>query len=173
MRKITAISLLSIVTISLFGYYCFYAFEIYTAKKTAKKEILKQAPDHLLIKISADAIVNWEEEGEEFRLKDGMYDVVRVVFEEGKKYFLCISDTKEEALIKALSKLINANPDSRPGGKHNANLKLPAVDVFCNNPDNPSEAGIKKYTSFSFYNYESRLCLTDKKITTPPPQPFI
>lgn len=158
------------VVLSQFGYYCFYAYQIYHAKQLAKEQLLQQIPDAALTKISTTDKIYWEEEGKELRFNGQMFDVVREKTENGKAYLLCVSDEKEDGLFMELSDLIKVNTDANTTGKHSLNLKFQPIDIFCNTPNNFLTEKVIAYSVPEFYEFESALHLTYKKVHFPPPK---
>ena len=171
LKKVSIILLIVILVMGQFGYYCFYAYNIYCAKEEAKERILKQVPRHLLTRISADnPSINWEEENE-FRLDDKMYDVARVEVENGKKYLLCVSDENEDALIKKFAAVITSNKaEGNNSAKNQQALKFQVNDIICSTYNESSQKNIAAEDICGFDIYTPGLSITDKNVHTPPPK---
>lgn len=175
LKRITVIPLLLIVVLSQFGYYCFYAYQIYCAKQLAKEQLFNQIPDEALtgIRLNDNKQIYWEEEGKELSFKGQMYDVVREKVRNGNTYLLCVSDEREDKLLTELSDLIKVNTDANSNntGKHHLDLKFQLNDIIFSKHSNFSqEKSIVYITTPQFYDYTSPLNLTYKKVHCPPPK---
>ncbi len=132
MKKLTAISILTLIILSQWGYYCFYSFQLYEVKKEAKLEVLKTIPEKFLKVVDVaehgDAI-KWEDNNTEFKLDGKMYDVVRFKKEQGKIFVVCISDEKEDAVLSSLTAEIKKNiTDNNTSNSGKTTIKLSFKD---------------------------------------------
>lgn len=103
MKKIIPILLLSLILFSQLGYYCISLVRQHIAKEETAKQILSGIPESSLdifdLKAEQDHI-SWEEKGREFSFKGNMYDVVKTVTTDGRTLLYCLSDKKEDELLK-------------------------------------------------------------------------
>lgn len=108
MKKLIAISFLSVIFINQLGYYCLHSLQQYQVRKEIRKAILASIPESELEIISANDKLEWEEEGKEFYLDGHMYDVVSTKLLNGKTYYYCINDTKEKQLLDHLANIVKS-----------------------------------------------------------------
>lgn len=160
------------MAISQCGYYCYCTFQLILAKQAAHKQMLKQIPENLLTKICVqdnEKDIQWEEANEEFSLNGEMYDVVKVKYENGKEYLLCLSDKKEAKVLESIEKVIKTNNDTAAGsGKHTAGkVTMPqwTWESSYNSEQDKSFAYIKK----EYRNDKSGLYISFIEINSPPP----
>ena len=173
LKKLTVILLLTILALGQCGYYCFYAVKLYLAKESSHEQLLKQIPDNLLTKISAEGNndIQWKEEGKEFSLKGEMYDVVKVKHEGTRDYLICLSDKNEDEIFKALDSVVKSNTDntSDQGKQHHAIGKMSIPEwVFEVNDCNLSGDNFS-YIQNKYFNYKSALYFNYIEINSPPP----
>ncbi|MGC4103492.1 hypothetical protein [Ferruginibacter sp.] len=172
MRKITVISLLAIVFLSQCGYYCYCGIQLYLAKEAARKELLKEIPENLLVKIAVDGnrSIQWEEEDEEFSLDGAMYDVAKIKYENGKKYAYCISDEKEDQVNAALENVIKSNLTNNPdNSKHPSAAKITIPDWIMElQPVISFQVGLITQNR-EYYTYKSSLYYHHIEVISPPP----
>ena len=142
------------------------------AKEAAHKEILKQIPENLLTKISVQdngKAIQWEEAGKEFNLNGEMYDVVKVKYESGKEYLLCLSDKKEATVLASIDKIAKANSETAAGsGKHAVN-KVIVPDWTWESPNNSNQNNPLSYIKKEYYKNTSALFFNFIEINSPPP----
>lgn len=172
LKKSTVILFLIIVFLSQCGYYCFCTIQLLLAKEAAREQLLKDIPENLLTKIctSDNTAIQWEEEGKEFRLNGEMYDVVKMKYENGKTYVICINDEKEDEIFAAFEKVIESNiENSSNQSKHHSTGKIVIPDWVLelqqDNPGNVNPSIIKReylpYTSNLYYHFI--------EVNSPPP----
>jgi hypothetical protein len=176
LKKLTLISLLSIIVLCQFGYYCFCTLQIYAAKESAKEQILKQIPENLLTTISIEDYGNaikWEEEGKEFSLMGAMYDVVKIKNENGRNMLLCISDAKEDEVLAAFASVVknNSGTSSNSSG-HQTTVKF-SIPEWISECYNYDFSDININTSTKYFNYDSTLHSGVKEVNSPPPNFYI
>jgi hypothetical protein len=172
LKKLTVIILLLVVAISQCGYYCFCAMQLFMAKQAAQQEILKQIPENLLTKISVgdnEKSIKWEEEGKEFRLNGEMYDVVKVKYESGKEYLLCLSDKKEARVLESIEKVVKANNETAAGSGKHAGAKVIMPEWTWESPDNLNQYNPLSYIKKEYYNNTPALFFNFIEISSPPP----
>jgi len=170
LKKLTLISLLVIVVLSQCGYYCFYAFKIYSAKIEAHNQLLHQVPENLLTKISLQdnaRSIQWEEEGKEFRLNDEMYDVVKEKKEDGKRYLLCLNDKKEDEVLKALASTVKNNTENSNKQQNMMKFSIPEW-IFEQHTSVMPEMGFNNLKK-EYSNYNSALLTGVVEVNSPPP----
>lgn len=172
LKKTSVILLLVIVFLSQWGYYCYCGIQLYIVKQEARKQLLKKIPTDFLVKIALDdnKALQWEEEDEEFSLDGEMYDVVKLEYQNGKKYAFCINDKKEDQVNAALDKVIESNSS---GASNNSKPHFPAkiaapewiFELQSAIPSREDLSAILReypvYTSSLYYRYI--------KILSPPP----
>lgn len=176
LKKLTLISLLSIIVLSQFGYYCFCTLQIYAAKESAKEQILKQIPENLLTKISMEDYGNaikWEEEGREFSLMGAMYDVVKIKNEHGKNILLCINDAKEDEILAAFASVIINNSGTSSGSSGHQTIIKFSIPEWISECYNYDFLGININTSTEYFKYDSSLHSGAKEVNSPPPNFYI
>jgi hypothetical protein len=160
------------VFLSQCGYYCYCGIQLYLAKQQVRKELLKEIPENLLVKISVEnnKALQWEEEDEEFSLYGEMFDVVKLKYENGKKYAFCINDKNEDKLNAVLDNVIRANMDIASGKTKNyttAKIAIPEW-VFELQPALPSHHYFSTIHK-KYYTYKSSLYYHFIEIISPPP----
>lgn len=117
LRNIIAISLFFILFISQAGYYFYY---------TANRESLRaEMKEHLLLPVPVqtpeliveeDNQIRWEEKGKEFYLDGILYDVAGTEKRDGKTILYCARDIKEDALVKAVAKIVGLTGETTNSG---------------------------------------------------------
>jgi phosphotransferase system HPr-like phosphotransfer protein len=178
-KKLAVISLLTILLIGQWGYYVFYAVQLYKAKKEAFIKTLQTIPETLLTKIDIDDNadkIKWEDDGKELKLHGQMYDVVAVKIESGRKVALCINDEKETEVLKELSNVSAKHNDLNSSDKTKAPLTSKITvpiqdwifDGFLLSGDYTPEKIISKY-----YNYSQALQKRFIEVNSPPPNFYI
>lgn len=129
MRKAFVILVLTAIFFNEVGYIFYYSYQQYQVKAAVKKELLS-VQDNFLDVIELDQnrqSIIWEEEGREFLLNGEMYDVKKTAVRNGKTYLYCLSDKKEESLLKKSSTTAHKNNKS---GSTKHVLKLQANDYL-------------------------------------------
>lgn len=174
MKKLTVISILVILALGQCGYYCFYAFQLHTAKKEAKHKLLKSIPEKLLTTFQADDNrIRWEDEGKEICVNGKMYDVVKIQQAGKNKLVFCISDEKEDAVLEQLSTLIKSGIDAAGNGheKKQAPVRLPVKDWFFETTgiNGFDLEGVLTAAKKEFADYNSALPEIFTEIKSPPP----
>jgi len=132
LRKAFVILVLTAIFFNEVGYLFYYSYQQYQVKAAVKKELLSVQDNCLdVIELNQNKqSIMWEEEGREFRLNNEMYDVKKTVIKNGKTYLYCLSDKKEEALLKKAGAAAHQN-NSKPGNNKNKHiLKLQANDYL-------------------------------------------
>ena len=166
MKKVVALSLLTILFTSQVGYYFIYTIHQYIIKEEVEREMLKKIPESSLEVFIAEQYgdrIEWREEDKEFSIDGVLYDVARIKRSGGKTFLYCINDKKEKQLLDNLVKAVNKNHDNKRG--RNIKPVLPDL-VFINPPESPgffsvsSQYGFFKVSLVSFY----------KEIYSPPPK---
>lgn len=177
MRKSFTILLLFIFLVGQYGYYCYSAYEIHKAKEAAHQQLLKQVPENLLDKISLDGnnAIQWEEEGKEFRLNGKMYDIAKAIIENGKVYFLCLADEKEDLALSVMANAVSADYNRCPGsGNQYTSLKITMSDwVFETTAISSGRKAVSRVLSNEYFVYKSAICSRHIKINYPPPNSII
>jgi hypothetical protein len=176
LKKLTLISLLSIIVLSQFGYYCFCTLQIYAAKESAKEQMLKQVPENLLTKISIQDygnVIKWEEEGKEFSLMGAMYDVVKVKNENGNFFLLCINDAKEDEILAAIAVVVKNNSGSTSNSSEHQSVVKYSIPEWISECYNYNFSGISIITNKEYFNYSSTLHSGVIEISSPPPNFYI
>lgn len=174
MKKLTAISILVILALGQCGYFCFYTFQLYTAKKEARHKLLQNVPEKLLTVFNADnSAIRWEDEGKEISVNGKMYDVVKIKEAGGNKWILCTSDDKEDAILKELSSVVKSSFENTgsKNGKNQAPVRLVIQDwLFETAGSSPfSVEAAPGYTKDEYAVYNSALPEIFTEIKSPPP----
>jgi len=145
-------------------------------KQAARKEVLKQIPENLLIKISLQDnsnAIEWEEEGREFRMDGEMYDVVKMKNEAGKTYIFCISDKKEDKINRTIEKIVTSNlQHSTDSGKNNSAGKITIPDWVFELYGSNSMGEEVATEQQKYFNFKSALYFNYIEINSPPPNLF-
>ena len=64
------------------------------------KEYLSSLPDEMLVVVSSNEKIQWEEEGHEFYLNGTLHDVVKTKTLEGVDYYYAVNDEQENNLVE-------------------------------------------------------------------------
>ena len=113
-KKILILQLLTILAFSQVGYYFFYTIKQYQIREAVKHQLLGALPESSLQIFAADnEKIVWEENEKEFSIDGEMYDIAKIKIVENKKYFYCLSDTKETALINEFVKTVQKKTDNK------------------------------------------------------------
>lgn len=169
LRKVITILILSVIFFSELGYYFFYTLQQCQLKQQMNKEWLAAIPLASLQKIELDKnihLIEWEEEGKEFYLDEQLYDVQKIVIENGKTILYCLNDKKEEQLLKDMA---NATEHNNNKQKNNLSLKIFPDYCLTELAEKISIPTADHHQSFFYFN-ETALS-TVKEITVPPPRP--
>lgn len=154
------------------GYRIYYSYKQHQAKESAKQKLLASIPENLLDVIDADrnkAAIEWEEEGHEFYLHGQLYDVAYTKNVNGKMFIYCLNDTREEGLLKELSKLVAGNtnkPGSTQPGQYIVKFQSPDFILLAEKDILPEQSQKEKY----FYRTEMLSSVITDLITPPPDQ---
>jgi len=98
-----------------------------------------------------------------------MYDVVKVKYENGKKYLLCLSDKKEAKVIASIEKIVKTNNENAAGsGKHTA-TKVIMPEWTWESPNNSNQYDPLSYVKKEYYSNTSALFFNFIEISSPPP----
>ena len=147
------------------------------AKESAHEQILKQVPENLLIKIAVtenEKSIQWHEEGKEFQLNGEMYDVVKVKYENGQKYLLCLSDTKEDRIFEALEKVVKSNIDnSTNNDKQHTVTKVSLPEWIFDLQESGQPQKDFSYNESKYFDYKAALSYNFIEINSPPPNFYI
>ena len=156
MKKITAILILLLLTISHLGYWAVFSYKQYQARKEAQYQLLQTLPDNrfeiIILEDHKQAII-WEEEGKEFYLQGELYDVAKSKIIDGKTFLYCLNDKKEKDIVVKQSFVLKSQLENN-GDKKAAKIVLGIqINDFCTNfydviPTIFFEQSTKKYFSF-------------------------
>jgi hypothetical protein len=169
LRKITAILFLIITCIGYSGYHFIYVYKIRCAKEEAALKVLRQIPDNKLTKIEQDKSLHWNGD-DELWYDNQMFDVVKRVFQNGKEYLMCISDSDEADALKKMANFAYSGTTSDSNGKDVTKLKSGFQDLYCNQFFLGNESSkISSEITYS-YTYSSQLSEMSSTILLPPPK---
>lgn len=140
-------------------------------KKEQKEYLLSLLPDHNFERIEDNVLIQWEEQGKEFRYKNQMYDVARTIFINGKKTYLVINDSKENKLLQKMEQAVSTLKDNNSTkGGHAAVLKY-IQSIFIFDPITNISAMSRLKNTYLIFN-EPLSSDFVKNIQIPPPQIF-
>lgn len=125
MKKLISIGILSIFLYNIGGYYLWFSILQNKIQNKIEEEIEAglKSEDLTLIIVQAekDQEICWIKPNREFRYKGDMYDVVKIKYVPGKKYYYCLNDKKEKQLIAGFNKTHNTKKESEKRLKRNFN----------------------------------------------------
>ena len=175
MKKIIPILLLSLIAFSQLGYYCVSLIRQHIAKEDMEREILAGIPESSLkifeLETNQDKIT-WEEKGKEFSFQGNLYDVVKTITNDGKTLLYCISDNREDELLKERSAAVCSLLDQHSNNQLKKVMPffhLSDCLVIANNLIQTQKFSDKNYRPY----FETSLVSTIKPVNTPPPNFFI
>ena len=112
--------------------YLIHSFALrHVARHEFKAALISSLPKEALDRIALydiEAKGKWEEEGREFWLNGKLYDVVRQEQSNGITYLYCLSDVKEEQVVKDQAKITSHNTNSN--GKNSKAIKFGIPDFI-------------------------------------------
>jgi len=165
-KKVISLILLSSILFINTGYYLYFTYlrisiHSYIAQKIDNGV---ESKDLKLIVISAENKHNiiWIKKDKELKYNNLMYDVVRVKFKKGEKYYYCIADSQETQLV------INFTKTNKNLNKIFNNLKK-----LLNNKYFPKSYIVKTFLSDSIKYFNVNQVIKHflfQDILTPPPQ---
>ncbi len=159
-KKTGAILLLTIlVTVSLnHTFFNFYRLKIkHEIKELIEKHLIK---DYQTVKVEASAKLKWITKGKEF-IKDGVfYDVISIKNINGKKTYICITDTKETKLV---SNFVKSNKPLTNAITSAAKLFIKYLPVFAGTQENPTVIKLNFTEAVNTYTF-----LYVSSLTKPP-----
>jgi hypothetical protein len=122
LKKWTAISLLCLLCLNLFGYQLFFYLQIKEAKKQMKEQmaLFKNEGLFTTLQINADefSTLAWENESE-FTYENKLYDLIEKKQSGNNITITCIADTKEDKLVSTFN---NLNKPSSPSQTSSVSL---------------------------------------------------
>ena len=119
MKRAGTIFLLMILFHTQIGYYGQFLIQRWQLRREARAAWLASLPDSKFEAFSLEEVNTsgkWEEKGEEFSLRDQMYDVIRQRTINGKTWLYCLDDERESHLIQQSNNITALNQDM-PGKK--------------------------------------------------------
>ena len=166
--------MLFILLLNITGYYPIFKWEQFRVRKEIKRRIKESVPGNELQVITfskKNHTVNWVRNGQEFRYKGKMYDVVRITTKGDSIHYFCISDTKETSLFTQLDELVKMQM-SHPSdsAQHTARNLLKiflSLNYLPSQPIDISEEKVWEQNEFAYYFPYSE-AFSDN--TTPPPR---
>lgn len=120
LRKLLTIIVIILFIAGQFGIYYVYCNQQAVLRKEMKERILAGLPDSVLNIIDAGLVnreTEFEENRNEFSLGGKMYDIVKTTTQNGKVYYHCINDEKEEKLLNDFANIENDLSKNKPAGK--------------------------------------------------------
>jgi hypothetical protein len=171
--RLSSLLVLSILLLSMSGYYPIFKLEQWKIRKEVKKRMKESLPLEDLVCVSSQNAdeIEWEEEGKEFRYKGQMYDIVYVENMGSMSHYYCIHDEEETGLFVQLDELVKKQMDDleTPIGKTAKNL----LKVFFSLQYIPS-GNIEMYTGKEFLKHNTTYLFFPSsdfiQELTPPPQ---
>lgn len=119
MRRVGTIFFLLILFHTQIGYYGQFLIRRWQLRREARAAWIASLPDSRFEAISLEEVNTsgkWEEAGEEFSLRDQMYDVIRQRKIKGKIWLYCLDDERESQLVQQSNNITALNQDM-PGKK--------------------------------------------------------
>lgn len=119
MKRAGTIFLLIILFHTQIGYYGQFLILRWQLRREARAAWIASLPDSRFEAISLEEVNTsgkWEEPGEEFSLRDQLYDVIRQKKIDGKTWLYCLDDERESHLIRQSNTITALNQDM-PGKK--------------------------------------------------------
>lgn len=130
MKKVVLIFVLLLVFFNQIGFQLIYWTEQIIIRKEQKELLLSCLPDHVFEKIEDSKMIQWEEDGKEFRFRNQMYDVARTIIVQGKKVYLVVNDSKENQLLqKQENTILKLKETGSNKSNHHSNFKY-AQSIF-------------------------------------------
>jgi len=153
------------------GYYLVNFIQQHLAKEAMEQQLLAEIPESSMKVFDAEANkhdIIWEEEGKEFLLHGKMYDIAKTKIVDGKTYFYCVSDSKEDQVLKNRSNAVRSGLEQSPGNNfnnHSIKFQMSEYTVIGrNNIQSPPTLAVANYAPLTV-----SICSTIKKVNTPPP----
>ncbi len=175
MKKIIPALLLVTILFSQAGYYGITIIRQHNAKEAMEQQILAGIPETSLVVFDAEANapnIIWEEKGKEFLLNGKLFDIAKTKIINSRTYFYCLSDNKEEQMLKDRSNAEQSGADQNTTNKpgiHSSSFQM--SDWTFTAAEKPTlllPAAAKKY-----FNFSVSIISPYKKISTPPPKFYI
>jgi hypothetical protein len=170
MKPLLILLLLFVFAYLQMGYYFHSLSKRQEAKSEFEQKLKTTLPKDAYTKFDWNSIqhkIRWEEDGKEFWLNGQLYDVVSQQTIDGKRFMLCISDTKEEEVVEQQMKL-TVNNTRNTNGKKSSLTQLNFPDIIlnelqtCNTPFT--------ITTTKFPNCIACFCTLSLEPNFPPPQ---
>jgi len=160
--------------VQITGYHVFFRIKQENIKKSVQKRIREKIEEenaeHFVFAANdIDKLVEWEEDGKEFRYQGEMYDVIEKRTENGKVVIKCISDKKETELVKNYK---NITKDDFSGtSKKRTTLLLKLIVSLYAPLTTPvtADASINS-GKINWVTYKCPLIFNTTEVLTPPPQ---
>lgn len=139
-----------------------------------RQQIIQSLPDSELVKISistkSENEQEWFENGKEFRYKDQMYDVVRIVRSVNEIIYFCIQDRNEQKLRQKLNQyIISQLTDHLQGkGKGEQQLNKTVKSDFIETKTNQLSENCE--TDILIFLNQPKPISVFREILTPPPE---
>ena len=99
---------------------------------------------------------------------------MKVKYENGEKYLLCISDTKEDKIFDELEKVVKSNIDnSSDSGKHHTVAKVIIPEWIFELQEGVQPQKDFSYIESKYFNYKDDFSYNFIEINSPPPNFYI
>ena len=173
MKKLVAITVLSIFLFNLGGFFLVFKYQQSVVRKEIKKQIKEGVPEDELTIIKQtseifDELV-WIKPKKEFTYKGTMYDVVRKTIEDnGDITYHCINDTQETTLFVNLDNQVKKNMDARNNGKDP--LKNLFQSLYFSEHISPVDLKLHENKINLFGEYSSHYSSPELNVSGPPPE---
>jgi len=103
MKRYTLYISLILILLTSNGYYLYFKYLEHNIKHQIKQEIRKGLNEKdlslIIVTFKNEDKIIWTEKNKEFKYNGAMYDVVKSKIKNGKKYYYCINDKKENRLV--------------------------------------------------------------------------
>ena len=173
MKKLTAISLLTVIFINQLGCYFYYSYQQYRIRREIKQELLASLPDtelEVFVEEDVKDHLIWEEYGKEFHFNDETYDVAHIEMKDGKRLLYCNNDKKEKKLLEKLVELVKSGSDARKHSRGKNVVKFQLTDF--EPPVNELPPGLSFLSKPQYTRFTSSLLTSAMEIKGPPPKAF-
>jgi flagellar biosynthesis component FlhA len=157
------------------GYHILYAVYQAGLKSEMRSFLQKNRSNtnygtHLVLKSNNGKITDdrfeWEEEGEEFRYNQELYDIVTLEVHQGYTIICCLKDNAENQLENQLEEIRKTEKKTKTTQSHQ---QIKMFSAFCISYERHeifySQESISKYSNFS-----SEILIRSSEIFLPPPQ---
>jgi hypothetical protein len=166
--KSTSLLLIIILLFNVFGYNVYFNVLQNSIRREISFRIKSgiQESELIIIELTTqiEQEITWIKPEKEFTHGGNLYDVVRVTHNNGKTFFHCINDTKENRLIREYAKNANSSQKAR---KIMNSINL---IYFC---DQGSDLYLRETSNHEYYTKAFHLTSKNREISDPPPKAIL